>query len=214
MLTTYQQFFTGRPTKEIAKDLLGRLLIYDGSEGKVGGWIVETEAYLGEKDTASHAYGGRRTGYSESLYGQPGDLYIYQIRSHYCVDIVVQKKNEPQGILLRAIEPALNIPLMKQHRHQTGVTISNGPGKLMMALGVQSRQLDGQSMETAPLRIDIEKRREPTEIGVSARIGVNTKHKDGRALNRFYVAHNPYVSGMHKRDSDLEAHGWREDNGA
>lgn len=209
MLTAYQQFFTGRPTKEIAKDLLGRLLVYDGPKGKVGGWIVETEAYLGENDTASHAYGGRRTGYSESLYGQPGDLYIYQIRSHYCVDIVVQKKDEPQGILLRAIEPAVNLPLMRQHRQQTGVAISNGPGKLMMALGVQSRQLDGQSMENAPLHIDLNQRRTPETIGVSARVGVNVKHKDGRALNRFYVAHNPYVSGMRKRDSDLDTHGWR-----
>lgn len=209
MLTAYQQFFTGRPTKEIAKDLLGRLLVYDGPKGKVGGWIVETEAYLGENDTASHAYGGRRTGYSESLYGQPGDLYIYQIRSHYCVDIVVQKKDEPQGILLRAIEPAVNLPLMRQHRQQTGVAISNGPGKLMMALGVQLRQLDGQSMENAPLHIDLNQRRTPKTIGVSARVGVNVKHKDGRALNRFYVAHNPYVSGMRKRDSDLDTHGWR-----
>ena len=209
MLTAYQQFFTKRPTKTIAKDLLGRLLVFDGPEGKVGGWIVETEAYLGENDTASHAYGGRRTNYSESLYGEPGNLYIYQIRSHYCVDIVVQDKGEPQGILLRAIEPAINLSLMKKHRSQPGVAISNGPGKLMMALGVQSRDLDGQPMESSPLKIDLDQRQLPKEIGVSARIGVNLKHKDGRDLNRFYVAHNPYVSGMRKRDSDLATNGWR-----
>ncbi|KRN58521.1 DNA-3-methyladenine glycosylase [Limosilactobacillus secaliphilus] len=209
MLTTYQQFFTKRPTKEIAQDLLGRMLVYDGPKGKVGGWIVETEAYLGVNDTASHAYGGRHTNYSKSLYGNPGDLYIYQIRSHYCVDIVVQDQGEPQGILLRAIEPAINLPLMKQNRSQTGVAISNGPGKLMMALGVQSRAMDGQPMEKSPLKIELDQRRTPKQIAVSPRIGVNLKQKDGKALNRFYVAGNPYVSGMRKRDSDLETHGWR-----
>lgn len=210
MLTAYQQFFTNRPTKNIAKDLLGRMLVYDGPEGKLGGWIVETEAYLGVNDTASHAYGGRHTNYSKSLYGRPGDLYIYQIRSHYCVDIVVQDEGEPQGILIRAIEPAINLALMKKHRSQTGVAISNGPGKLMMALGVQSRELDGQPMETSPLKIDLTKRQIPQKIAVSARIGVNLKQKDGNDPNRFYVARNPYVSGMRKRDSDLASHGWRK----
>ena len=89
MLSEYQKFFTARPTPQIAKDLLGRLLVFHGRKGDVGGWIVETEAYVGEQDSASHAFGGRRTDYSESLYGMPGNLYIYQIRSHYCVDIVV-----------------------------------------------------------------------------------------------------------------------------
>ena len=71
MLSAFQQFFTGRPTIEIARDLLGKLVTYDGPDGRTGGYIVECEAYLGENDSASHAYNGRRTGYSESLYGQP-----------------------------------------------------------------------------------------------------------------------------------------------
>ena len=103
MLSEYQQFFTGRPTTEIAQDLLGKLVVYDGPDGMTGGYIVETEAYLGENDSASHAFNGRRTGYSESLYGQPGDIYLYQIRGHYCFDIVVQDKDEQhnQAIILK-----------------------------------------------------------------------------------------------------------------
>ena len=83
-MNDYQRFFTGRPTTVIAQDLLGREVIYNGPQGQLGGLIVETEAYLGESDSASHAYGGRRTDYTESLYGNPGDIYIYQIRYHYC----------------------------------------------------------------------------------------------------------------------------------
>ena len=80
MLTKYQRFFTGRPTEEIARSLLGKLITYTSVDGsKTGGLIVETEAYLGENDSASHAYNGRRTNYSESLYGNPGNIYLYQI---------------------------------------------------------------------------------------------------------------------------------------
>ena len=85
MLSEYQQFFTGRPTTEIAQDLLGKLVVYDGPDGMTGGYIVETEAYLGENDSASHAFNGRRTGYSESLYGQPGDIYLYQPVAFYVI---------------------------------------------------------------------------------------------------------------------------------
>ena len=86
MLTKYQQFFTGRPTTEIAQHLLGKMVKYKTAAGTIGGYIVETEAYLGEHDTASHAFNGRRTGYSESLYGMPGNIYLYQIRGHYCFE--------------------------------------------------------------------------------------------------------------------------------
>lgn len=79
-LTDYQKFFTGRPTTVIAQSLLGKQLVYRGGQEPVAGLIVETEAYLGEGDSASHAFNGRRTNYSESLYGDPGNIYVYQIR--------------------------------------------------------------------------------------------------------------------------------------
>ena len=119
-MNDYQRFFTGRPTAQIAQDLLGRTLVFHGNDGNVGGLIVETEAYLGEQDSASHAYGGRRTNYTQSLYGNPGDIYIYQIRSHYCFDIVVQDAEEPQGILIRALEPTLNVEQKRANRRADG----------------------------------------------------------------------------------------------
>lgn len=210
MLSAYQQFFTGRPTVEIARDLLGKLVRYDGPDGMTSGYIVETEAYLGENDSASHAFNGRRTGYSESLYGQPGDIYLYQIRGHYCFDIVVQDQDEPQGILLRAIEPATGVALMTAHRKMTGVNITNGPGKLVQALGIHSRVLDGQPMEFSPLKVELDRFKIPREIITTARIGVNMEEKDGAKPQRFIVAGNPYVSGMRKREMDLNKHGWKD----
>lgn len=210
MLSEYQQFFTGRPTTAIARDLLGKLVVYDGPDGMTGGYIVETEAYLGENDSASHAYDGRRTGYSESLYGQPGDIYLYQIRGHYCFDIVVQDRDEPQGILLRGIEAAIGADLMAAHRKMTGVNVTNGPGKLVQALGIHSRELDGHPMEASPLRVDLNQYKIPREIITTPRIGVNMRGKDGAKPWRFFVAGNPYVSGMHKRMMDRQEHGWKD----
>lgn len=210
MLTNYQQFFTGRPTPAIAKDLLGKMVEYHTPNGIVGGYIVEAEAYLGENDSASHAFNGRRTGYSESLYGMPGNIYLYQIRGHYCFDIVVQDAEEPQGVLLRGMEPAINVEQMQENRGMTGVSVSNGPGKLVQALGIHSRELDGQPMETSALTVNLTNYKIPREIVTTARIGVNLKGKDGRSLNRFFVKGNPYVSNMRKRSMDLEHHGWKE----
>lgn len=210
MLTKYQQFFTGRPTPEIAQDLLGKLVKYTVNGTSLGGYIVETEAYLGEGDSASHAFNGRRTGYSESLYGQPGNIYLYQIRGHYCFDIVVQDAEEPQGVLLRGIEPALNVDQMIANRHMSGVNVTNGPGKLVQALGIHSRELDGQPMETSPLTVDLTNFKVPREIITGARVGVNVKGKNGLSPYRFYVKGNPYVSGLRKREMDLETHGWKE----
>ncbi|WP_076460053.1 DNA-3-methyladenine glycosylase [Limosilactobacillus caccae] len=210
MLTKYQQFFTGRPTIKIAQDLLGKMVKYHGPAGTVGGYIVEVEAYLGEGDSASHAFNGRRTGYSESLYGQPGNIYLYQIRGHYCFDIVVQDEEEPQGILLRGMEPAINVAEMTKNRQMTGVNISNGPGKLVQALGIHSRKLDGQPMETSALTVDLENYRVPQEVVTTARIGVNLQGENGLSPNRFFVKGNPYVSNMRKRDMDLDHHGWKD----
>lgn len=210
-LTDYQRFFTERPTVEIARSLLGKQIVYHSKTGDTGGLIVETEAYLGEHDSASHAFNGRRTDYSKSLYGQPGNAYIYQIRSHYCFDVVVQDAEEPQGVLIRAIEPTRNLTQMIKNRGRSGVNVTNGPGKLMQALGIQSRHLDGQSLENGPLTIEIDQHfKIPQEIMTTSRIGVNQSGKNGQSPYRFFVKGNPYVSGIHKRDVDLEHHGWKE----
>ena len=211
MLTEYQKFFTSRPTTAIAQDLLGRPLVYEGPQGKTGGWIVETEAYLGVDDTASHAYQGRRTGYTESLYGDPGDIYLYQIRGRYCFDIVVQDRDNPQGILIRAIEPGWGQDIMQANRgKQRGVNLTNGPAKLVQALGIGSRGLDGQPMESSPLHVvlDPAEKRQPKEILTTARIGVNLNFKNGKSPRRFIVAKHPFVSKIVRKETDRISRGW------
>lgn len=96
------------------------------------------------------------------------------------------------------------------NRGMSGVNLSNGPAKLVQALGIHSRELDGRPLETSPLTINLATGREPREITTTSRIGVNLNGKDGRKPYRFYVKGNPYVSGLRKREMNLKDHGWEE----
>lgn len=96
------------------------------------------------------------------------------------------------------------------NRGMSGFNLSNGPAKLVQALGIHSRELDGQPLETSPLTIELTTGRKPREIITTSRIGVNLNGKDGRKPYRFYVKGNPYVSGLRKREMNLEDHGWEE----
>ncbi len=204
----FNRFFSGRSTTDIAKNLLGHELVYDGPQGPVGGTIVETEAYLGIHDSASHAFGDRHTNYTASLYAEPGTLYIYQIRGMVCCDIVAQPAGEPHGILIRGIEPTIGIEQMLTNRQVKGVNLSNGPAKLMAALGISDRQLDGLPMAEAPLQINLTPSKVPRQVDEGPRIGVNPDGKDAVKPLRFSVHGNPYVSHTKHRD-DREDHGWQ-----
>ena len=202
-------FFSGRPTADITKAILGKRLSYQSPQGLLSGIIVEAEAYLGQEDSTAHAFNGRRTPANEALYGEPGTIYIYTLRGQYMFDVAVQEKDNPQGILVRGLEPVDGIDLMTENRQgKTGSDISNGPGKLMQALGIQSKALNLTMVNAGPLSIDLEHGRQPKEIVTSARVGVSKRGDWTEAPYRFYVAGNPYVSGMRKRDMDLDSHGW------
>lgn len=206
---TPQSFFTNRPTQAIARDLLGTHLLYSGKQGILGGLIVEAEAYVGANDTAAHAYNGRRTPFSEPLYHGPGTIYIYQLRGFFLFDIVTQAVDQPQGVLIRAIEPTHGIEQMRFNRPKPGVELTNGPGKLMDALGIHDKQLTFENVADAPLMIDLAHRRHPKSIVTAPRIGVNSKAASGQLPYRYYVAGNSYVSGLPKHQWDLEQHGWQ-----
>ena len=204
-----RQFFTGRPTPAIARDLLGKRLVYDNDHEQLTGLIVEAEAYCGTDDVASHAYGGRHTVYTVSLFKAPGTWYLYQIRGWICCDIVTQKTGEPQSVLLRAIQPLQGQDLMAQNRHQQGTNISNGPAKLMQALGIEDRQLDGMPIGQSPLWIDDQHARIPARVNTTSRVGTTPRGPHADEKWRFFVAGNPYVSGMRKREVDQGTLGWR-----
>lgn len=203
-------FFDHRTTDIIAQDLLGKTLVYHGPQGTVGGLIVETEAYLGQDDTAAHAYQGHRSQANEPLYGVPGTIYIYQRHGQYCFDIAAQAKDIPQGVLIRALQPTLGVAQMQQNRPRpTPYELTNGPGKLMQALGIQSKAMNLLQMDQAPLTIDLTQAKQPQAIANSPRIGVRKNGSWVAKPLRYYVAGNPYVSKMRKRDMDLKTFGWQ-----
>lgn len=204
-------FFTGRPTTEIAQALLGTTLLYRTPTMTVGGLIVETEAYLGTNDTAAHAYNGRRSAFSEPLYRGPGTLYIYRLRANYLLDIVTQPAETPEGVLIRAIEPSIQPEQLVANRGKSGVLVSNGPGKLMQALGIQDQAMNLQPITDSELAIDLSHRKVPREILALPRVGVNPTAASGQLPLRFVVAGNPYLSDIKKRDWQPD-HGWQAAN--
>ncbi|MFD1410514.1 DNA-3-methyladenine glycosylase [Lapidilactobacillus gannanensis] len=202
-------FFEKCSTLTITSELLGKLLIYNSPQGQVGGYIVEAEAYLGQKDPGAHAYQGRRVPSNEPLYGQPGTIYIYAIRGFYAFDVVTQAAEEPQGILIRGLEPAIGIAQMQQNRpQQPDFNLTSGPGKLMQALNIHDTSLNQLDFQSSPLKIIADQARTPAKINFSERIGVRTNN-DWSDHYRAYVAGNPYVSKMRKRDYDRQHFGWK-----
>ncbi|WP_373471795.1 DNA-3-methyladenine glycosylase [Carnobacterium alterfunditum] len=196
-----------KTTEEIAQDLLGCLVIKETDEGVTSGWIVETEAYLGEIDEAAHSYGLKRTPRLESMYKEPGTIYIYSMHTHLMLNVVVQEKEVPEAILIRAIQPLKGVALMSERRGKVGFAVTDGPGKLTQAMKITKLD-DGTSVAESPLIIDAATRKVPKKIQLSPRIGVPNKGEWTDALLRYTVVGNPYVSRKKgKIETDF---GWDE----
>ena len=182
--------FYDRRTLEVAADLLGKILIYQNGKEKLGGRLVEIEAYIGEDDPACHAAVGM-TPRNTIMYGSPGFLYVYfTYGNHYMLNIVTEKKGFPAAILLRGMEPLFGIKRMMKNRNTDSVTnIASGPGKLAKALGITTEQkgldITGDKFYLLDDGSIID------DIFCSARVGLN----DGRdKLWRFFIKNNPHVS--------------------
>ena len=182
--------FFERNTLEVAKDLLGHLLLHEGPRRRLVGRVVEVEAYRGPKDPASHAY--RRTPRSQIMWGPPGTAYVYfTYGNHYCINVVTEPQGTAGAVLLRAVEPLEGIGLMRRRRG-TGDNdrlLTSGPGRLTQAMGI-GRNHNGVDLTRPPLFLA----RGPTArppIASSPRIGIRAAA--GRPW-RFYIPANPYVS--------------------
>ena len=134
-------------TLDVAKLLLGKFLMHEYHGRKIGGMIVETEAYVGKKDKASHAYKGRRTQRNEVEYGIGGHVYIYLVYGlHLQLNFVTAGMDEPECVLIRALEPTDSIDLMKKFRKTDNeANLANGPGKLCQALKL-NKSLNGHDL--------------------------------------------------------------------
>lgn len=182
--------FYDRPTLRVAKELLGKYLVVKKDGHLLSGKIVETEAYVGFKDPASHAYRGM-TPRNEVMFGSPGHAYVYLTYGmHHCLNLVTQKKGYPAAVLIRAVEPADGIQLMKKRRGRRKLRdLTSGPAKLCQALGVD-RKLNGADLCSGT--IFVQDRGEDAErIASSSRIGIN----EGKDKNwRFFIEDNQCVS--------------------
>ena len=137
----------------VAQELLGCILTYETKRGILSGKIVETEAYGGIDDKASHAAKGV-TARNALMFGEAGLAYIYLIYGMYnCFNIVTGKNNQAQAVLIRALEPIEGIEIMQEYRKQSKIKIlCNGPGKLCQAFGI-NRALNGISLLKPPIYI-------------------------------------------------------------
>jgi DNA-3-methyladenine glycosylase len=172
--------FYARPTLEVAKDLIGKVLVHETRAGVAAGVIVETEAYIGEADPACHAAPGP-TIRNAPLYGPPGVAYVYlNYGMHYLVNAVTEPEGSPAAVLIRALEPIEGEPLMRRRRAKgtrraaaafAAADLCRGPGNLTRALGISLAQ-NRLELTAGPLRI--ENRRLPArDVAWSRRIGIN-----------------------------------------
>jgi DNA-3-methyladenine glycosylase len=195
--------FYDRPTLDVAKDLIGKVLVHETRRGLASGVIVEAEAYIGESDPACHAAPGP-TARNAPLYGPPGIAYVYlNYGIHYLVNAVTEAEGWPAAVLIRALEPKDGIPLMRRRRAVNGPKrpgdiavddLCRGPGNLTKALGIDLKHnlLD---LTGSALRIEDQKDRK-RPLAWSRRIGINVGVEQEW---RVTAADSPAVSGPRGR---------------
>lgn len=193
-------FYDRKDVIQIARELLGKI-VQTRIDGKItSGRIVESEAYVGLTDKASHSFGGKRTSRNEHMYAAPGTAYIYICYGmHQMLNVVTNKKDIPDAILIRAIEPMEGITVMLERTGKsdpTDPTLTRGPGNVGKALGI-SKMHSGALLldDLVTLYEDKHSKIAADLIGSSKRIGVESAGKDGLLPYRFYVRGNRYVSG-------------------
>lgn len=205
------RFFNTESTEKIAKFLLGMYIEHQTPTGILGGYIVDTEAYLGPDDEAAHSFGLKKTPRLEAMYGKPGTIYLYTMHTHLILNLVTQAVGKPQGVMIRAIQPDVGIATMEKNRKgKKGIELSNGPGKLVAALGI-SKDLYGESIFTSKLRLIPEKKRYPQKIMALPRIGIPNKGIWTELPLRYVVAGNPYISKQKKSAIDTVSLGWKDE---
>jgi DNA-3-methyladenine glycosylase len=191
-----REFYTRANVLKIARDLLGTLLVVPAPDGtRVAGIIVETEAYRGPQDRASHAYGGRRTNRTETMYALGGAAYVYFVYGmYYQFNVVTNVADIPHAILIRAVEPVAGLAVMRQRRAgQSDRNLTSGPGKLCIALGID-RQLDRADLLGSKVWIEEGEEMPRSRIASGPRIGIDYAEGWLDKRWRFWIKGNPYVS--------------------
>jgi DNA-3-methyladenine glycosylase len=178
-------------TPKVARELLGKVLVRIDAGRRLSGVIVETEAYRGLLDPASHAFRGR-TPRNEMMFGKPGRAYVYFVYGfHYCLNVVTEPEGTPAAVLIRAVQPLDGVAEMRRNRAMSQLNLlANGPGKLTKAMNI-GRELNGEDLVTSE-RLYVEEGPSPGfSVGAGPRIGL-TRGAERRW--RFFVKGSPFTS--------------------
>ena len=194
-------YYLNREVIFIAKDLLGKVLFTQIDGQITAGVIVETEAYNGVEDKASHAYGGRHTKRTKTLYSQGGIAYVYLCYGiHYLFNVVTSVNGEPHAVLIRGVEPIIGKELIELRRNMpfTKAAVSAGPGSTAKALGID-RSFNEKDLTGEEVWIeDHGVRYPPDDIVACPRVGVAYAQEHAELPWRFFVKGNKYVSKPNK----------------
>lgn len=190
--------FFMRETTEVATALLGQTLVRDlGKNRLLKGKIVETEAYLGLKDSSCHSFGGKITARTEVMYREGGYSYVYFTYGMYhCFNVITTKAGQPEAVLIRALEPLAGVEIMKKNRNKKELKdLTSGPGKLCQALQI-TRDLNGLPLNTdnAQLYLETGESVQQNKIIISHRIGLSPLKDSCYWPLRFYIKDNLFVS--------------------
>jgi DNA-3-methyladenine glycosylase len=168
-----------RPSPEVvARRLLGKLVMHNLHGERLIGRIIESEAYLGRSDAASHTYGGE-TARNAVLFGPPGFSYVYFVYGmHYCLNFSCRPQGEPGGVLIRALEPIAGLETMARLRGFSGTgkreLLCSGPGRLCQALGITGTHDNNLDVTLADSRLQVlDDGSRPASISVTPRIGIS-----------------------------------------
>ena len=188
-------FYTHPDVVTVARRLLGQLLVVPSRAGRVSGIIVETEAYQGPEDRASHAHGGRRTLRTETMYARGGTAYVYFVYGMYHqFNVVTGAAEVPHAVLVRAVEPVEGLALMRRRRGGGPLHgLTSGPGKLCIALGID-RRLDRADLLGDRIWLEA---RPPVPAGAIAagpRIGIDYAEAWVDRPWRFWLRDSPFAS--------------------
>jgi DNA-3-methyladenine glycosylase len=184
--------FFSRPAEVVARELLGAVVVSRADGRLTAGRIVETEAYLGFDDPASHGYRHRRNDRNAALFGPPGTWYVYlSYGVHWCANLVCEEAGRASAVLLRALEPLRGLETMAERRGTADVRLlCSGPGRLCQALGI-TRALDGKRLRGSPITVVSGSAMADPDTEATPRIGIT---KAAAWPLRYTVAGSPWTS--------------------
>jgi DNA-3-methyladenine glycosylase len=191
------QFYKRADVGLIAKQLIGKIIVTNFDGLHTSGRIVETEAYIGLTDRASHSFGGKRTTRNEHMYSEAGSAYVYICYGmHHLFNVVCNDKNIPDAVLIRAVEPltGINIMLKRTGKLKLDNTLTKGPGNAAKALGISKNHSGADLLKDEIYIGDDEFVITENVLGISRRIGIENSGNAALKPYRFYIKGNRFVS--------------------